>query len=110
MTGASTGCCARARPASCPTRSSGRPSCRSCPFAFFFGPLPGWAIAAPAVGWPLHLVLVLVGALMVLPLVGLDDDVSSLAVGLSLAIGSFELVIDALPGIVLRLHTHLATS
>ena len=79
-------------------------------FALFFGPLPGWAITTGAVGWPLHLVLVLVGGLMVLPLVGLDDDVSSLAVGLSLAIGSFELVIDALPGIVLRLHTHLATS
>ncbi len=79
-------------------------------FALFFGPLPGWAIATPAVGWPLQLLLVLVGGLMVLPLVGLDDDVSSLAVGLSLAIGSFELVIDALPGIVLRLHTHLATS
>ena len=51
-------------------------------FALFFGPLPGWAIATPAVGWPLHLLLVLVGGLMVLPLVGLDDDVSSLAVGL----------------------------
>lgn len=79
-------------------------------FALLFGPLPGWAISTGAVGWPLHLVLVVVGGLMVLPLVGLDDDVSSLAVGLSLAIGSFELVIDALPGIVLRLHTHLATT
>ena len=79
-------------------------------FVLFFGPLPGWAISSPPVGWVLHLVLVLVGAVMVLPLVGLDDDVSSLAVGLSLAIGSFELVIDALPGIVLRLNTHLSTS
>ena len=79
-------------------------------FALFFGPLPGWAISVAPVGWALHLALVLVGAVMVLPLVGLDDDVSSLAVGLSLAIGSFELVIDALPGIVLRLNTHLATS
>ncbi|WP_375502352.1 cytochrome c oxidase assembly protein [uncultured Jatrophihabitans sp.] len=79
-------------------------------FALFFGPLPGWAITTAPVGWLLHLALVLIGAVMVLPLVGLDDDVSSLAVGLSLAIGSFELVIDALPGIVLRLNTHLATS
>ena len=46
---------------------------------------------------------------MVLPLVGLDDDASSLAVGLSLAIGSFELVLDALPGVILRLHTGLVT-
>ncbi len=34
---------------------------------------------------------------------------ASLAVGLSLAIGSFELVLDALPGVVLRLHTGLVT-
>jgi cytochrome c oxidase assembly factor CtaG len=76
----------------------------------FFGPLPAWTQTAAPAGWLLDLVLLVVGALMVLPLVGLDDDVSSLAVGLSLAIGSFELVLDALPGIVLRLHTGLVTS
>lgn len=47
---------------------------------------------------------------MVLPLVGLDETASSLAVGLSLAIGSFELVLDALPGVILRLHQGLVTS
>jgi cytochrome c oxidase assembly factor CtaG len=46
---------------------------------------------------------------MVLPLAGLDEEATSLAVGLSLAIGSFELVLDALPGIVLRLRNHLVT-
>lgn len=76
----------------------------------FFGPLPGWAIATPPVGWLLQLALIAVGAVMVLPLIGLDDDVSSLAVGLGLAIGSLELVIDALPGILLRLRDDLATS
>ena len=76
----------------------------------FFGPLPGWAISSAPVGWLLHLVLLLVGAVMVLPLVGLDDDVSSLAVGLSLAIGSLELVVDAFPGAVLRLNTHVSTA
>lgn len=76
----------------------------------FFGPLPGWAIQSAPLGWLLHLALLGVGALMVLPLVGLDDEVSSLAVGLSLAIGSFELVLDALPGVVLRLKNDLATS
>jgi putative membrane protein len=76
----------------------------------FFGPLAGWAVAASPVGWVLQLVLLAVGALMVLPLIGLEERASSLAVGLSLAIGCFELVIDALPGIVLRLRTHLATS
>ncbi|MDT4902742.1 MAG: hypothetical protein QOH52_758 [Pseudonocardiales bacterium] len=76
----------------------------------FFGPLPDWAITSTPIGWLLQVVLLVIGALMVLPLVGLDDEVSSLAVGLSLAIGSFELVLDALPGIVLRLHNGLVTS
>lgn len=78
--------------------------------ALFFGPLPRWAISSAPAGWLLHLVLLVVGALMVLPLVGLDEDASSLAVGFSLAIGSFELVLDAFPGVVLRLKNNLATS
>jgi cytochrome c oxidase assembly factor CtaG len=76
----------------------------------FFGPLPAWAIAAPPVGWALQVVLVAVGGLILLPLIGLDDDPSSLAVGLTLAIGSFELVLDAIPGIALRMHAGLVTS
>ena len=50
------------------------------------------------------------GALVVLPLVGAGRPRTSLAVGLSLAIGSLELVLDALPGIALRLHRTLVTS
>ncbi|MDT4976956.1 MAG: hypothetical protein QOG98_2714 [Pseudonocardiales bacterium] len=76
----------------------------------FFGPLPGWAIAAPPAGWALQIVLVAVGGLILLPLIGLDDEPSSLAVGLTLAIGSFELVLDAIPGIALRMHSGLVTS
>ena len=76
----------------------------------FFGPLPAWAVQWPVVGWVVQLALVAIGALIVLPLVGPDEAPSSLAVGLSLAIGSFELVLDAIPGIALRLHTTLATS
>jgi putative membrane protein len=76
----------------------------------FFGPLPGWAIAAAVFGWTLQLVLVAVGGLILLPLIGLDDEPSSLAVGLTLAIGSFELVLDAIPGIALRMHSGLVTS
>jgi len=76
----------------------------------FFGPVPAWAIASPAFGATLQLLLVAVGGLILLPLVASDDEPSSLAVGLTLAIGSFELVLDALPGVVLRLHTSLATS
>jgi putative membrane protein len=76
----------------------------------FFGPLPRWAIASPVFGWTEQLVVVAIGALIVLPLVGAGTLRTSLAVGLALAIGSFELVLDALPGIALRLHRTLATS
>jgi putative membrane protein len=76
----------------------------------FFGPLPAWAIDIRAVGWVEELVVVAIGALIVLPLVGAGGPRSSLAVGLSLAIGSFELVLDAVPGIALRLHRTLSTS
>jgi putative membrane protein len=78
--------------------------------ALFFGPLSGWAIGIAPVGWMLHIAVVVVGGLVVLPFVGVEDDPSSLAVGLSLAIGSFELVLDAIPGIVLRLSNSLVTS
>jgi putative membrane protein len=76
----------------------------------FFGPLPRWAIDVPVFGWIEQLVVVMIGCLIVLPLVGAGGVRSSLAVGLSLAIGSLELVVDALPGIALRLHRTLATS
>jgi putative membrane protein len=76
----------------------------------FFGPLPAWAIEVPLAGWLLQLVLVGVGGLILLPLIGLGDEPSSLTVGLTLAIGSFELVLDAIPGIALRMHSTLVTS
>lgn len=76
----------------------------------FFGPLPRWAIAVPVVGWIEQVLVVLIGAVIVLPLTGAVPPRSSLAVGLALGIGSFELVLDAVPGIVLRLHRSLSTS
>lgn len=77
----------------------------------FFGPLPGWSIAVPAVGWIEQLVVVAIGAVIVLPLADSDrQPKTSLAVGLSLAIGSFELVLDAVPGFALRLHRTLSTT
>ena len=76
----------------------------------FFGPLPGWAIEVRPVGWLLAPLLVFVGGLMLLPLLGLEANPTALAVALTLALGSFELVLDAIPGIALRLHTRLVTS
>jgi cytochrome c oxidase assembly factor CtaG len=76
----------------------------------FFGPVPRWAIDVPVLGWVEQLLVLAIGALIVLPLVGTDELPSSLRVGLALAIGSFELVLDAVPGIALRLHRSLSTS
>jgi cytochrome c oxidase assembly factor CtaG len=76
----------------------------------FFGPLPGWAVGSSVIGWVLQAVLVVIGGAILLPLVGLEDGASSLAVGLSLAVGMFELVLDAVPGIVLRLNAHISST
>jgi cytochrome c oxidase assembly factor CtaG len=72
-------------------------------FVLFFGPVPAWAVTHTWFGWLLQPALVLLGALMLLPLLGIGDESNALAVALTLALGSFELVLDAIPGIVLRL-------
>ena len=81
-----------------------------CSVVLFFGPVPGWAIDVPVAGWVLQLLVLAAGCLVVLRLVGLQSTPSSMAVGLALAIGSFELVLDAVPGIALRLHNSTSTT
>ena len=80
----------------------------------FFGPVAGCAIGrgpADAIfAGILPVLVVTAGALIVLPLVSVDDDRGSMAVGLALTIGVFELLLDAIPGISLRLHTTLVTT
>jgi putative membrane protein len=78
--------------------------------ALFFGPLAGWAIGHELVGDTLPVLVVAAGALIVLPLVATGDERGSMAVALALTIGVFELLLDAIPGIALRLNTHLITS
>lgn len=73
--------------------------------AALFGPVPGWAAEYAGVNWLVQLALVLLGALVVLPLVSANDRASSIAVGASVAVGFVELLLDAVPGIVLRLST-----
>lgn len=73
----------------------------------FFGGVGSAAVrSAPGLDL-LHLVLLALGAVIALPLVDIEDPRTSLAVGLTVAIGAVELLIDAVPGIVLRLETHL---
>ncbi len=75
--------------------------------ALVFGGLGAFAVSSVWAGGVVHLVLFLAGALIALPLVNSDDQRSSLAVGLSLAVGFVELILDAFPGIALRFQTHL---
>jgi len=75
----------------------------------FFGPIPQWGAFTPAFGWILQPALVVLGGIILLPLLGIDEHPSTLAVALTLAIGCVELVLDAVPGIVLRLHRGLVS-
>ena len=72
-----------------------------------FGGLGAFAVSSVWAGGIVHLLLLIVGALVALPLVNTDDQRSSLAVGLSLAVGFVELILDAFPGIALRFQTHM---
>lgn len=72
----------------------------------FFTPLGEESTTSPWAAGALHVVLLVLGALIALPLVDRDDERSSLAVGLSLAVGFVELILDAFPGIALRFQTH----
>ena len=62
-----------------------------------FGGLGAFAVSSVIAGGFVHLLLLVVGALIALPLVNTDDQRSSLAVGLSLAVGFVELILDAFP-------------
>lgn len=73
--------------------------------AALFGPVPGWAAEHAWLGWLIQLALLLAGAVIMLPLVSTNDRASSIAVGAAVAVGFVELLLDAVPGIVLRLST-----
>jgi len=73
----------------------------------FFGGIGDLAVRSATAGWVLHVVLVVVGTAIALPLLDVDDERTSLAVGAAVALSTIELLIDAVPGIVLRLETHL---
>ena len=73
----------------------------------FFGGLGQASLISPEFGWGLHLFLLTIGVLIALPVRDWDDSRTSLALGLALGVGMFELILDAFPGIVLRLQTHL---
>lgn len=76
----------------------------------FFGPVAGWSITTKPFGWSLHLLVVAVGAVVMLPVLGVERPKNSLAAGVAMGVGTFELVLDVVPGALLRVRNDLATA
>lgn len=71
-----------------------------------FGSVGEAALTHVWIGWLVDVALLFLGILIALPLLDSADSRSSLAVGMSIAIGFIEIFIDAVPGLVLRFETH----
>lgn len=69
----------------------------------YFSPLLDVALRSRLGADLLHVALLLVGAVVAAPLTRDDLDASSLGIGLVVFVGLIELLVDAIPGIVLRL-------
>lgn len=69
----------------------------------YFSPLLDVAVRSRLGADLVHLVLLLVGGVVAAPLARDDLDASSLGIGLVLFVGLVELLVDAIPGIALRL-------
>ncbi|SOD72853.1 cytochrome c oxidase assembly factor CtaG [Jatrophihabitans sp. GAS493] len=77
----------------------------------FFGAVPGWVVRYDLLDWTLALALSLAGAMIVLPLLSSEaSSQGSLVVAVALGVGLFELMVDAVPGIVMRLQTTISST
>lgn len=79
-------------------------------FLLFFTPVLDASLRSSPVGAAVRLVLFAAGLVFALPLIGDSAPRTSLAVALAAFVGFFELLADAVPGIVLRLHSTLLTT
>jgi putative copper resistance protein D len=76
--------------------------------AVFFTPLLDDSMRHVAVGWLVRIALVGIGVLFALPLAGEDGaDALPLALALAAFVGLIELLADSVPGMVMRLRTHV---
>ena len=75
-----------------------------------FGPVPGWAAEFDVVDWVLPFAILTMGVAIAAPLLSIGRVGSSLGVAVSAAVLLVELLIDAVPGIVLRLRTTPAST
>jgi putative copper resistance protein D len=72
-----------------------------------FTPLFTLAVRDRPVTWALDGVLLIVGTVLAAPLARAGEQDSSLRMGVVLFVGLFELLIDAIPGVALRLDGHV---
>jgi putative copper resistance protein D len=74
----------------------------------FFTPLLDDSMRHVALGWAIRIGLVGIGVFFALPLAGEDGaDALPLALAIAAFVGLIELLADAVPGMVLRLRTHV---
>ncbi|HKT01345.1 MAG TPA: cytochrome c oxidase assembly protein, partial [Rugosimonospora sp.] len=77
------------------------------PFLLYFTPVYRLSLTHPALLPPVHLVLLLVGVAVLVPLWEADTLATRVPYALALLFALIELLADAVPGIVVRLDTHL---
>jgi putative membrane protein len=77
------------------------------PFVVFFTGVYPASLADPGVLWLLHLVLVVLGLIVLVPLWESDAVAARVAYPIALLFAFIELLADAVPGIIIRLQTHV---
>ena len=77
------------------------------PFVVFFTGVYPASLATPSLLWLLHLGLVVVGLVVLVPLWESDAVAAHVAYPVALLFAFIELLADAVPGIIIRLQTHV---
>lgn len=78
--------------------------------ALVFTPWLGWSVSGPLPRAVTLVVLLMAGLVLALPVTDEGAQTSSLAYAAMLGLGLIEFLLDALPGLVLRLNTHVGAA
>jgi len=77
------------------------------PYVLFFSPLLGWTLSHGAALSGLHLVLLVIGLAVMIPMWEADTIGARWPYTIALLFAFIELLVDAVPGIIVRLETHV---
>jgi cytochrome c oxidase assembly factor CtaG len=77
------------------------------PFAVFFTPWYPQTLRHPVAGWATHLLLIIIGLAALVPLWEAGTIAAQVPYVIALLFAFIELLADAVPGIVIRLDTHV---